>query len=417
MAKAGTNATPTQAPTPQVGQLWGLPGITRPTEQPENNDQVSVTMSQTSQTDFIFAANFKQTDVMAFWQLEFNITQTYTAGTSTIQQSQYFPYSHVAQIILNFQNQFDTVNLTYGGIDAAIFTLLRPMRGRLDNSSGWFLDQNPAQNAYGVTQPNLQTANASAPYNTLSANVKFVIDLPASVQFDRYYECDPTGRPVEGPMRAIVSPQYMAGTNRIVQARVKMAAGSAATLDNAAANIGSGTGTFSGSAVLGIQRIGWYQPLGPGDSPRVFNWQYRRSATKFTLAGVSAADVVVPLQGQILGIFARFFDPSANSGVGAPLALSNVKNAYLQYGSGLFRYQDQPIRTQRRPEQKRNILLPEGVLWWDLALDEWNYVTNAYALNTMNTSGIQLHFDFTGTLSSTAYVVLGVEALTYVAML
>jgi hypothetical protein len=421
---------PAADPSSNVGVLFGLPSITRPTEQPDNNDGVALTLASGSQTDFIFPANFKQTDIMKFWDLEFAITQTYAANTDVITASQYFPYSWISQLILNFQNQFDTVNLTFGGIDAFLFSVLRPMRKT--NLTDFMDDQTMNQNGYN-TQPNLQTADQitvpgpginaqGSQYTLASPTVKFNLELPASVPFDRYFECDPKGKPLHAdPIRAVVSPQYMAGTNRIVQPRVKMQPGFASTYDNGPAVIStSGAGThasFSGSATLGIQRVGWYQPLGPADSPRVFNWQYRRSATKFTQSGVSSSDIVFPLQGQIMGVFARFFDPAANSGLGAPIPLANIKNCYIQYGSGLYRFQDNPLRAQKRLAHMRNIRLPEGVLWWDFARDEWDALTNAYVLNTMDTSGIQIHVDYTGAQSSSAYCVLGIEALTYVAML
>ena len=90
--------------------------------------------------------------------------------------------------------------------------------------------------------------------------------------------------------------------------------------------------------------------------------------------------------------------------------------ADLVYGSNLFRYQDRPAETQARYEEQHGFILPTGVLAWDLALDRRGRITNANALNTLNTSGIQVNLQFTGTLSASAYCVVGVEALTYVAV-
>jgi len=84
------------------------------------------------------------------------------------------------------------------------------------------------------------------------------------------------------------------------------------------------------------------------------------------------------------------------------------------YGSGLFRYQDTYVDAQARTIAKHNALLTKGILAWDFALDEQDAITNRYALNTMNTSGIQIQLTFSGTQSSTAYAVVGVEALQYV---
>jgi hypothetical protein len=215
-----------------------------------------------------------------------------------------------------------------------------------------------------------------------------------------------------------VSPQFMAGTARIVQPSITFNPGSASTLDNAPFNIGSGTGTFAGSVTSNFKRLGWYQPTmqNGADSPPITNWQYTLKTQRQSLSGVSKANIKLPLNGQILSVYVRLYDPAANTGLGAPIALSNVVEADLVYGSNLYRFQDRPAETQGRFESQHGVILPVGVLAWDMALDRRGRVTNAEALNTLNTSGIQVNLQFSGTLSATAYCVVGVEALTYVAV-
>jgi len=69
---------------------------------------------------------------------------------------------------------------------------------------------------------------------------------------------------------------------------------------------------------------------------------------------------------------------------------------------------------QRRLINQRQLLLPVGVMAWDLAY-YYGYVTNRYALNTMDTTGISVYLEFTGAQSASAYAVVGIEALRYVA--
>ena len=407
---------PAQAQQVQIGSLFGMPGVTRPTEQPDNNDQIVTVLSQASQIDAQFPANFKQTDIVEWWEMEVSIAQTLTTGSSTLTQSPYFPYSYLGPVALNMQNQFNTVDVT-NGIDLAIFQMIRPHYDNMLN----VLDQNSISNAYSA-QANAQTGTGYT-YAAATTSLRFAVDLAPGIFFDQYWECDSNGRPRhKDPIRAFVSPQLMAGTNRVIQPKVRFNPISSAILDGGPGNIGAGSGTGAGSATLGFQRFGYYQPQGPADTPLLFNWQYAREAKRYSaVAGVASVDIPLPLSGQILSVWARLFDPAANGGLGAPITVGGtapvLKNAYLQYGSGLYRYQDSAQRVQRRLLRQHQMLLPEGVIAWDLSLDKYGRVTNQYALNTLDTSGIQIHFDFNSTLSSTAYVVIGVESLRYVAQM
>ena len=149
------------------------------------------------------------------------------------------------------------------------------------------------------------------------------------------------------------------------------------------------------------------------DSPPVYNWQYVRKTFPFSLSGVSQANIPIQFNGQVLSLYVRLYDPSSG-GVGAVIPITNLSECDIQYGSGLFRYQDTPTDAQARFIAQQGTLLPSGVLAWDFARDDQDNITNRYALNTMNTSGIQLALTFTGTQSSTAYAIIGVEGLQYV---
>lgn len=409
------------------GALFGVPGFTQPTEQRENNDGFNVTLAQTQQTDILSAGvtNFKQTDVIAWWEIDLALTSTYTAGTSTLTTSPYFPWNFLQATVLSVQNLFKPLEVA-SGIDVAIFQALRPMRQNPYGQNVMFASPfGEASALFGawqttnIGQANLVSARALTNAST-AINLSF--ELPASLYFDIYYHLDKNGNPVQGvqqPQRAIVSPVYMAGSARYVQPQIRYAAGTAGNLDFAPVNIGAGTGTFTGSAKFAaVRRVGFYGSNDPRVLPPVMNpWQYRRMTSSFGVAGRTIVDI--PLQqvtnpGQILLCYIRMWDPSANGGLGAPININTLNRCQFQYGSGLLRFDDTPLQAQRRILEQHNLLLPQGVLAWDLAMDNYGRITNAYAMNLLTTAGINIHLEFASALSNTAYIVVGTELLVVV---
>lgn len=424
MANSVTNAgaapqTPPSAKElvghPQLpqGALFNLPGITYWSEQIENNDQISTTLAQGTQTTVQFPANLTNTDILYREVVEFSIAQTITLGTggTLTKTSEYFPYNYVGPMSLSMQNQFNTFDVP-SGIDAKLFEVIRPQYPNTQANNIW--EQNPASNAYNAQSNQVTASN----YTSSSGTIKFGIDLPMGIWLDKYYDLDPDGqlRGNMGPARAFITPQLMSGSNRIVTPRVTFNPIAASTTDNGPYVISFGTG---GNAVatntMGWQRKIVYQPRGASDTPVLWGWQYSREAKQYSLAGRSSIDIPLPITGQLLMVYYRLYDPSAASGAGAVISITNVKNIYLQYGSGLYKFQDTPLRAQRRfMRQHYNVLLPDGVIVHDMVVDEQGIASNQNALNTLDTSSCKVHFDFTSALSSTAYVVIGVEALRYV---
>lgn len=421
--EAATKAPPAIPP----GGLFGVPGFTQPTEQRENNDGFVVTLNQTAQTDVLSAgiANFQQTDVLTWWEVDFAITSTYTAGTSALTLSPYFPYNFLQQTVLSIQNLFKPLEVV-SGIDAAIFQALRPMRQfPYGQNTLYSSPQGVSGTGFGSWA---NTANGQA--NLVgqeglvigSTAINLSLDLPASLYFDIYYHLNKNGNPVAGvaqPQRAIVSPIYMAGSARVVSPQIRFAAGTSGNLDFAPANIGAGTGTFTGSVKFNqVRRVGFYGSKDVRTLPPVMNpWQYRRMSNQFSIAGRTIVDI--PLQavstpGQILLLFIRMWDPSANGGLGAPINITSLTRCMIQYGSKLLRFDDTPVQAQRRILNQHNLLLPVGVLAWDFAMDMYGRITNAQALNTLTTAGVNIHLEFTGAQSNTAYIVVGTELLVIV---
>lgn len=401
-------ATATQPTSAQPASMFGMPGVTRPIETKENNDGATVTLASGSSTTQTGLIPFRQTDVIYGWILETTAATTLTPGTGTITAGDYFPDSYLANVQLNMQNQFSTINVE-SGIDLALFQLMRPMR-KSDRRNALFA--NPAT-IYNTTTNPVTASN----YTNSSTSVKRRYELPAGLWFDRYFELDPNGNALTAqPLSVFVSPQYMAGTARIVTPQLTYA-----PLAGTTADIGpytkTGVATISSTVTENWRRLGIYQPQGAADSPPVFNWQYVRKTQRFSLSGVSSANLNVPLNGQILGLYVRLYDPSANTSLGAPIDVSAggvVSECDIVYGSGLFRYQDNTTDTIARNISKGHGSITKGTLMWDFATDEQDQITNRYALNTMNTSGIQIQLTFTGAQSSTTYATVGVEALQYV---
>lgn len=418
------------APAPAAlppGALFGVPGFTQNTEQRDNNDGFVATLNQTNQTDVLSQGitNFKQTDVISWWEIDLALTSTYTAGTSTLTTSPYFPWNFLQQSVLSVQNLFKPVEVA-SGIDLAIFQALRPMRQNPYGQNVLFASPFGISGttfgswqATGIGQANLVTAEG---YTSASTAINLSLELPSSLWFDIYYHLDKNGNPVQGvqqPQRAIVSPLYMSGSARYVQPQLRFAAGTASNLDFAPVNIGTGTGTFTGSAKFAaVRRVGWYGSNDPRVLPPVMNpWQYRRMTSVFGVAGRTIVDIPfqqVTQPGQVLLIYVRMWDPSANAGLGAPISISTLNRCQVQYGSGLLRYDDTPLQAQRRILEQHNLLLPVGVLAWDFAMDMYGRVTNAFALNTLTTAGCNVHLEFQSALSSTAYIVVGTELLVVV---
>lgn len=397
---------PAQAP---AGSMFGLPGLTLSTEQFDNNNGAIQALSQANAVQAISLTQFTQTDVVFWWEMELTITNTVTAGTSTVTTSPYFPFSFMGESKLRIQNMYDSWH-PLNGVDAMIWQVLRPMRGQSDFSN---LGASPIPSWQNTNLPqgNLDTA---ANYTSASTSILYTLEIPVSLYFDVYFDLAKDGTIISPPHRAIVSPQYMAGSARVVQPQLGFNPGSAPTIDNGPYNISTGTGTFTGQVAFSFKRVGVYGNNNPATMPTVYNWQYMREARQYSIAGRTVVDLLVPTYGQILSLYVRLFDPSAAAGLGGPIALSNVTKCQVKFGSGLLRFDDTPRSAQRRIMKQANVLLPNGVLAWDMGLDNYNRVSNAGALNTLTTASVLIHLEFATAVSATAYAVMGVEGLTYV---
>ncbi len=421
-----------QQTQPLPGQFFDIPGVpggsTQWTEQDDTTSNQATTHSSTSQVPITGITQYRQTDVVSDWFLCLAVSQTYTAGTSTLTASAYAPMNVIGPVRQLIQNQYASVDVE-SGIDLYIFNQIRPYSS-VEIASGVNLGYNPAGDpvqgtAQGYPTTAIAQANnlyGAAAWAPASASYNLVLRLPAAQWFDAYFDLAVTGEPLTGAIPAVVSPQYMAGTTRNITPSIAINPGNAATTDLGPVNIGAGTGTFTGSSVLRIRRRASYAG-NPAVQPPIFAWQYRWKTQRFGVAGQSRIDLPLPLDtGQLMSVYVRLFDPAAAAGLGAPVNINTVTRFNLQYGSGLFWFDAQtigngvsaPALVQRRWFQSHSTFLPPGVLALDLAADDRGQITNRRCLNTLTTAGIILHAEFTAPLSASAYAVLGTESLVYV---
>lgn len=416
MARRG-NAPAASQQSVRPGEMFNLPGVTRWTEQFDLNDSTTQALAGGSSTPFTGLLPFRTTDIVFCWFWGLTINQSVTTGGTGISLSQYFPFNFVQQFQLLVSNLYDVIDVQ-SGIDLALFNTIRPYRmqnvGNVEYTS-------PAVWPYApetTVQPSSPANTASAfgtPYVQTSTGMLIKYQVPIALWFDEYFELDRDGSILAVANRIPVSPFYMSGTARNVTPTIVGALVNGSNNDAGPGNLGS-TGVFtSASMVSRWRRSAMYGTKVPQEMPVVWNWRYALVSRRFFLGAVSLIDI--PLKsvvnngggGQILSVFFRFFDPTAN----AAIDLNTIKEGKLLYGSGLIRFDDLPDQNMQRFYEQHNIRLPVGIWVWDLAQDENGRITNARTLN-LYTTDVTVHFDFTGTLSTTAYVVVGVEYLAYV---
>lgn len=401
-----------------ASSLFGLPGVTHWSEQKENLSGTVTTTSASSQVTAIYSGNFKQTDVVFQWYMDTAFSETF-AFTGTAVRSAKFPYNLIGPLQLNFQNQFNTLNMP-DGFCAALMQAMRPSKwGYIPQ----FMDQfpTPPGNINGTNWANTVTSNSA--YATIATTVNstynFRLDLTPGILFNIYYDLEEDGRLYDHkgvPIKAWVTPQLMSGTNRVISPSVTYNQVFGSNADTAPFTGATITGTTTTTATNQFWRKAVYQPANSNDTPPVFNWQYSRDYRKFAISQVSSVDIPIPQIGQITGLIFYMWDPTLNSNVGGSLSVSNVKECDLIYGSGLFMYQDTPTSMMARFMRQHGMALPDGCLAWDMALTDDGLITNANALNTLTTSGCTLHIDFTAQTNAGAYGYLLIEALRYVSV-
>jgi len=185
-------------------------------------------------------------------------------------------------------------------------------------------------------------------------------------------------------------------------------------LDQSPFSVAGGAPTNTSTVTLNIKRSGYYQPDRPETVPPMYDWAYQRITRRTLIGAVSQGTYPVQFTGQILSLYIRLWDPTANTNLGGPVLISAISECDVIYGSSLYRYYDRPAETQYRQVRQYLFLPTSGVLLFDFALNEFGELTNADALNTLTTAAVSVKLVFTGTQSSSCYMVMGIEGLSFV---
>jgi len=423
-----------QTQTAMPGSAFDIPGVSDQTtwfDQYEDTQALSVTTSASVQQPITGIADFRRTDVVLEWFHHFSFTSpSWTAGTGqTLANSAYAPYNVIGPVKLKIQNQYNSMDVE-SGIDWYIFELIRPYfrsGGAVSHLNG----ANPQGDQVGAAGDGY--LNSATPQANLivpnqwsrTAAFDLILGVPGGIWFDEYYALDVSGNYLGAAADIFVSPQFMAGTQRLIKTAITMNPLLGATSDIAPVQTTTNTpttdtaSTASITTTLTIRRIGVYGTRQGPSLPAPQPWQYRRKTDRFSVSGKSQVIIQIPDDaGQVLCSYLRFFDPSASSGAGAPIQLSaistNPGSVIFQYGSGQTWFEGIAEEAQYRWLDQHGWLLPQGVLAMDFAIDENQHFSNKRAMNTLNTAGIEWIVQFTNPLSSTAYAVLGTESLVYV---
>jgi hypothetical protein len=412
----------TQEQTAVPGQFYGLPGLTQFMELPDTQTGVTVTGAQASTTNVNSLSQLTQDNIVFWWEMEVAISQTYTAGTGGQTTSPYFPWSYLSSVQLSLQSMYNNVQVD-NGIDLYLFEAIWPTRGYHMVSDG-NLGGNPVEVAYaagppqtgqpyaGVVNENLFATTVSSTPAAMTA-LNFTAVLPGSFFFDEYWDLDMGGNLMSNvAVPATVSPQYMAGAARQVTPKIVLASGSVADRATGPFTL-TGNATLTFAATFTMRRVGLYATENVETDPVVYNWQYQRISKSYPING-SPFTVKIDESAQVLGMFLRFWDPVAQ----APIDVANINKITLSYGGTLARFQDTPLTMQKRFFEQHRLLLPQGVLCWDLSLDPdgSGKLTNAYCLNTMVTANPTITIEWVNgyTPGANSKVVIGYHELKYV---
>lgn len=407
---------PSAPPQVQPGIKYGVPGITQRFEQYDTTVAAVTSLSAAGPVPWNNVFPLQKTDVVHWWELVVTWTNTYTLGTEVVALSPMAPYNLFQNLSLQMQGQYKPLDVL-SGFDAALFQLIRPMRGSAQMAAQPLLGSAPAGSPTslwansGIPQANL-VATPNMSVNTTP--VTFMLEVPGALWFDQYWDIAEDGTVMAAPVSAYVSPQYMGGGERIVTPRTQFSSFSTSYDTGPQGITTAGTVTaYTASVSIDIRRVGVYASTDPEEMPPVFNWQYQRRARQVPIGAAPKIDIPITDYGQILAIFTRLFDPTTLPG--SAFNVANVSKCQVLYGSNLPRYDDTPATAQKRFLDQHGFLPPVGTLIWDMALtDTGGYITNAKALNTLTNANCKVHLEFATPGGAGFYASLGLESLVFV---
>lgn len=405
------------------GAFFGAPGMTRWTYQQENNYGLATTESSggatgsTNITPPLGIIPFYQTDVAFGWKVQIVVAQSgNSAGAGgTVNQSPQGFYNLLNNFKLTVNKLYNPIDV-YSSYDLCLYNFYRPMLGNNINGSGALYTSpvgfplNPATSPFTASPNNFTAASQTIP-----------MEWPVSIWLDEYFNLDMNGNVTGMAHRLPISPMYMSGEARVVQPSWQYASILAANADlGPFVKSGAFTTqpTVNDTFTLQVNRQGIYASNNLSTMPPVYPW--RPSITSRQYSPINFAQVKIPLRvalnpggGQLLSLMVRLFDPTLNSNIGAPVPLANVSSIQLSYGSGIVRFFDSVTDMRQRFMDQHNVILPDGIIAYDLAIDDRQRLTNARALN-MYLTDVFLQINFSSAPSSSAYAVITAETLTFV---
>jgi hypothetical protein len=413
--------------TVPVGALYGLPGFTEPVEQFENLQNVVTAQPQSAQAPFNPPGSFQKTDIVLWWELEtfWSFTIAYTGGV--LVNSPQGPYNLIQTPKLRLQGQYSPIEMD-SGFHAAFMQMYRPMRMRGQRNVQDLLQSNfVPSSAYAnslIPQAVLCSAILASSYVTPATitSYPFILELPGGMFFDEYWDLAldgsimPNANGIAAPQAAFVSPQYMAGGERVIVPQFNIAAGVAATYDQgplAATTVLSGTSAYAASVTQNARRVAVFASDNPAELPPVFNWQYRRSSKRFPIGQVTKVDIPITEYGQLLSVAVMLFDPAlGTNNVGGWYNIANITKCQVLYGSNLPRFDDDIPAMQKRFVEMHGFLPPQGTMVWDLAASRSSdKITNSRALNTLTNANVHVHIENTSAPSASTYAEVLTELL------
>lgn len=407
--------TKTASKTPAPGTYFDVTGVTRYTEAPDNNDGLVTSLQIGSTVQTTNYVNLQQRDIITCLHLNLAYAITYSAGTGTLNQSNYFPYNLLGQTLIQITALYEAINLQ-SGIDLAIFNMIRPYRNQPLAQTG----RVPAAAFQWPYSPetNLMTAGN---YTTASTAMNTSFQLPLSIWFNEYFEVDDSAAILGRMYDVNVSPFYANGTSRLLTPQLTFNPLLASTTDLGAVTafpVGTATVTGTPTATANWHRQGFYVSRSAAEVPPVFKWRYALISRRFPIG--QQATFTLPVKqainngggGQILSMFVRLFDPGTPASIGGAVSISNVLRAQIVYGSNSIAFDDLPQYNQMRFWDQHRIIPLKGLLIWDFALNDEGNITNQRALNTFTTD-VTMILTFINSFTPTAgfYCVVGVEYL------
>lgn len=395
-----------------------------------------VNLSQGSQVQAPLL-KFQQLDIVRAYLVEIAVTSQISTGGSTPVPSPAAPGIFVQELNVQIESAYNTFRMP--GWLAQVMQSYRSVYAPRTPTAMFSQGSNPYPPAsFGGTAGTAKTWFPQQPLGTpnLVLNVantaqtnNFFYEIPiSSPVFDLYYEMQVNGVPLGNPIpRCIVSPQFMASTNRqvipkLVFNQLLIGAGAASQLINptAVATIATTdtTSTATGSAAVTFWREGYIPTNSQLTNPATRMWQYSRDYLVVGTGGAQQPIVdllnSVPSQGQILSCIVAIWDPNLNTGAGGFTPYADYSTVEFLTGSNVQSYQDTPASNQYAWLMQHGTILPESMFGWDFALVEGEgKFTNERAVNTLVEAGVQIRINFvTGSVpSALAQVYVGLEML------